>query len=260
MFGLVGMLGVVFPRSALRHAPICSMSKPLSVGVIGGGVAGVTAARCLAEAGVDVVLHEREPQLGGRLGTVKVAGRSAGRSGLLLHQGQGPRLRGAARALGAGGPGGGVAHRAPAHRDGAWRVGAAAHQWRGGQSVGLASLGPPVPPLTWAWGWHRWGWHRWRGAGLLSALESPGRVSCTAARMPRGVAAPQRRRPVGRPVASLPAQPQLGRVRCCRLPLGHQQATRWAWLPLTTPHYPSLPLTTPPSHTRRGRALVCRPA
>ena len=77
MLGAVGMLGVVFPRSALRHAPICSMSKPLSVGVIGGGVAGVTAARCLAEAGVEVVLHEREPQLGGRLGTVKVAGRSA---------------------------------------------------------------------------------------------------------------------------------------------------------------------------------------
>ena len=88
----VGMLGVVCPRSALRHAPICSMSKPLSVGVIGGGVAGVTAARCLAEAGVAVVLHEREPQLGGRLGTMKVAGRSAWRdSNLACYAGNRPR-------------------------------------------------------------------------------------------------------------------------------------------------------------------------
>ena len=75
MFGVVGMLAVG-PRAALRHAPICSMSKPLSVGVIGGGMAGVTAARFLAEAGVEVVLHERAPTLGGRLGTVTVAGRS----------------------------------------------------------------------------------------------------------------------------------------------------------------------------------------
>ena len=93
MFGAVGMLGVLCPRSALRHAPpICSMPKPLSVGVIGGGVAGVTAARCLAEAGVAVVLHEREPQLGGRLGTVKVAGRSAWLgSNLACYAGNRPR-------------------------------------------------------------------------------------------------------------------------------------------------------------------------
>ena len=74
MFGVSTFLGFR-PRSVLRHAPICSVSKPLSVGVIGGGMAGVTAARFLAEGGVAVVLHEREPQLGGRLGTV--AGRSA---------------------------------------------------------------------------------------------------------------------------------------------------------------------------------------
>ena len=80
MFGVVGIAAVDIlrgPRAVLRHAPICSMSKPpLSVGVIGGGMAGVTAARFLAEAGVEVVLHERAPTLGGRLGTVTVAGRS----------------------------------------------------------------------------------------------------------------------------------------------------------------------------------------
>ena len=48
-----------------------------SVGVIGGGVAGVTAARVLAEAGVPVVLHERA-QLGGRMGTIDLAGRAVG--------------------------------------------------------------------------------------------------------------------------------------------------------------------------------------
>ncbi|MBE1612953.1 FAD-dependent oxidoreductase [Actinopolymorpha pittospori] len=37
------------------------------VGVVGGGIAGVTAAVALAERGVEVVLFEREPQLGGRL-------------------------------------------------------------------------------------------------------------------------------------------------------------------------------------------------
>lgn len=38
-----------------------------SVGVIGGGMAGVTAARALADAGLVVVLHEQDAQLGGRL-------------------------------------------------------------------------------------------------------------------------------------------------------------------------------------------------
>lgn len=37
------------------------------VGVVGGGIAGVAAAVALAERGVEVVLFEREPQLGGRL-------------------------------------------------------------------------------------------------------------------------------------------------------------------------------------------------
>lgn len=38
-----------------------------SVGIIGGGIAGITAARSLAKAGVPVVIHERERSLGGRL-------------------------------------------------------------------------------------------------------------------------------------------------------------------------------------------------
>ena len=51
------------------------MGADSSVGVIGAGVAGVTAARTLAAAGLDVVLHERAPELGGRLGAEELAGR-----------------------------------------------------------------------------------------------------------------------------------------------------------------------------------------
>ena len=49
-----------------------------SVGIIGGGIAGVTAARALAQANIPVVLHERSTRLGGRLGTIDVSGRLIG--------------------------------------------------------------------------------------------------------------------------------------------------------------------------------------
>ena len=57
--------GSAFARS--RGAVASAAPSGGSVGVIGGGVAGVTAARVLAEHGVEVVLHERERTLGGRL-------------------------------------------------------------------------------------------------------------------------------------------------------------------------------------------------
>ncbi|MFI0988440.1 FAD-dependent oxidoreductase [Streptomyces exfoliatus] len=46
-------------RADARLRPTCS--------VVGGGIAGIAAATILAERGVDVTLHEREPTLGGRL-------------------------------------------------------------------------------------------------------------------------------------------------------------------------------------------------
>ena len=52
--------------------------KATTVGVIGGGIAGVTAARHLAQAGVPVVLHERDGRLGGRLGQLEVDGHLVG--------------------------------------------------------------------------------------------------------------------------------------------------------------------------------------
>lgn len=60
---------------------LCSVegrAAPSTVGVVGGGIAGVSAARTLAQAGLQVVLHEREAQLGGRLGKVDVAGYAVG--------------------------------------------------------------------------------------------------------------------------------------------------------------------------------------
>ena len=53
--------------------------------IVGGGMAGVTAARTLAAAGVPVVLYERSEQLGGRLGTIDVGGELVG----ALHEGMG---------------------------------------------------------------------------------------------------------------------------------------------------------------------------
>ena len=55
-------------------APVCSGT----VGIVGGGLAGVTAAKTLADAGVPVVLHERSARLGGRLGVVEVDGQLVG--------------------------------------------------------------------------------------------------------------------------------------------------------------------------------------
>lgn len=50
-----------------------------AVGVIGGGVAGITAARTLAAAGVPVTVHEQSTGLiGGRLGVTEVGGRLVG--------------------------------------------------------------------------------------------------------------------------------------------------------------------------------------
>ena len=49
-----------------------------SVGVVGGGIAGVTAARELARRGLQVSLYEQASVLGGRLGSVDVSGFSVG--------------------------------------------------------------------------------------------------------------------------------------------------------------------------------------
>jgi carotenoid phi-ring synthase / carotenoid chi-ring synthase len=58
-------------RRAVLHPPRGGRPRPDGppprVGVVGGGIAGISAAVALAERGVDVQLREREPQLGGRL-------------------------------------------------------------------------------------------------------------------------------------------------------------------------------------------------
>jgi hypothetical protein len=64
-------------QNARKSTAMTSMDRA-TVGVIGGGLAGVTACRTLAAAGVRSVLHERELHLGGRLGRVEVDGRSVG--------------------------------------------------------------------------------------------------------------------------------------------------------------------------------------
>jgi protoporphyrinogen oxidase len=45
-----------------------------SVGIVGGGILGMTAALRLAQAGVEVALYERAPELGGLVGTVDAGG------------------------------------------------------------------------------------------------------------------------------------------------------------------------------------------
>ena len=71
--GLFGASGRMTMHPGGRARIVLATGAPppsLSVGVIGGGIAGVTAARALAEHGVKVTLHEREAMLGGRLGAV----------------------------------------------------------------------------------------------------------------------------------------------------------------------------------------------
>ncbi|MBS2031116.1 MAG: FAD-dependent oxidoreductase [Deltaproteobacteria bacterium] len=65
---------VVRPDPAKPERP----TKPVSVGVVGGGLAGIAAAEALARRGVAVTLFEAQPYLGGKLGawTVDVAGES----------------------------------------------------------------------------------------------------------------------------------------------------------------------------------------
>lgn len=63
-------LGVAI--AARRHMGVQLLDVERPVGVIGGGLAGVTAARLIAAAGLPVVLHERDPQCGGRLGAVQL--------------------------------------------------------------------------------------------------------------------------------------------------------------------------------------------
>ncbi len=53
-------------RAAPGHARFPG-SRPPRVAVVGGGIAGLAAATALAERGIEVVLHEREPVLGGRV-------------------------------------------------------------------------------------------------------------------------------------------------------------------------------------------------
>ncbi|MGZ4398033.1 MAG: FAD-dependent oxidoreductase, partial [Gaiellaceae bacterium] len=52
--------------------------KP-TVGIVGGGILGLTAAYRLARAGVQVSLYERSPDLGGLVGSFDFAGRRADR-------------------------------------------------------------------------------------------------------------------------------------------------------------------------------------
>ena len=78
--GLFGFRGVVAWWVERRlggyrhrfHEPASSLSdtvsKPLRVAVIGGGIAGIGAASVLGERGADVVLYERNNHIGGKLG------------------------------------------------------------------------------------------------------------------------------------------------------------------------------------------------
>ncbi|MEU3278514.1 FAD-dependent oxidoreductase [Streptomyces antibioticus] len=55
---------VLLPAAGTRRVP---GGRPPTTAVVGGGIAGLAAATALAERGVRVTLHEREPALGGRL-------------------------------------------------------------------------------------------------------------------------------------------------------------------------------------------------
>ena len=54
------------------------MSRP-SVAIVGGGILGMTAAYRLSQAGVDVTLYERAPDLGGLVGSFDFDGTQADR-------------------------------------------------------------------------------------------------------------------------------------------------------------------------------------
>ena len=60
-------IGRQVPPCARRLRGITASAASDTVGVIGGGIAGITAARVLADAGVPVVIHERAESVGGRL-------------------------------------------------------------------------------------------------------------------------------------------------------------------------------------------------
>ena len=61
------------------------MTEHVEVAVIGAGVAGLGAARVLADAGVDVTVLEARERIGGRTHTVEVAGRAVDAGAAWIH-------------------------------------------------------------------------------------------------------------------------------------------------------------------------------
>jgi len=76
------------------------MTRP-SVAVVGGGILGMTAAYRLAQAGVDVALYERAPDLGGLVGSFDFDGRPVDRFYHVILPTD-DRVRGLAEELGLG--------------------------------------------------------------------------------------------------------------------------------------------------------------